>query len=89
MSEFILQLTLWIGGIYLLIGFAFAALFVVFGIGTLDSRATSGTWGFRLLILPGSAFLWPLLARRCLRGTGVPPEEKTAHRCIANEEERL
>ena len=30
----------------------------------------SGTWGFRLLILPGAAALWPLLLLRWLRAKG-------------------
>lgn len=65
--------------IYLVIGLAFAVAFVLFGAGRVDPAARRGTWGFRLLLLPGATALWPLLARRWWRGGG-PPEERNAHR---------
>lgn len=68
--------------VYLAAGLAFAVPFVVRGAGRIDPRARDGTIGFRLLILPGSAALWPLLALRWLRGA-PPPEERNAHRCAA------
>lgn len=49
-------------GVYLALGAGFAVWFVIDGVGRI-SPATRGTgWGFRLLIAPGSAALWPLLA---------------------------
>jgi hypothetical protein len=68
-------------GIYLLCGLAFAIAFVFAGAGRIDPHAKLGSWGFRLLILPGTAALWPLLARRWWKGARQPPEEQTAHRC--------
>ena len=62
------------------LGLLFAIAFVTVGAGRLDPVARSGTWGFRLLILPGSAALWPLLLRRWLRGDSQPPQEHNAHR---------
>ena len=53
----------------------------------IDPLARSGTWGFRLLILPGSALFWPLLAKRWFGGAPTPPEERTAHRVAAVERE--
>jgi hypothetical protein len=46
-------------GIGLLVGIAF----IVRGIDRLDPVATGSSWGFRLLILPGAAALWPLITR--------------------------
>lgn len=56
-----------LGELYLLFGLAFAGYFVMRGAGRLDPVAAQGTWGFRLLILPGSVALWPLLLVRLLR----------------------
>jgi len=70
-------------GIYLLCGLLFAIPFALKGAGKIDSHARHGSWGFRLLIIPGTMALWPLLARRWLAGIGEPPEETTAHRRAA------
>lgn len=43
------------------LGLVFAIVFVVAGVQRVDERAAGAGWGFRLLILPGSAALWPLL----------------------------
>jgi len=52
-------------GIYLGAGALFALVFVFGGgLGRVDPTARAGTLGFRLLILPGVAALWPLLAWR-------------------------
>jgi hypothetical protein len=42
----------------------FAAVFVAFGIGRVDPIARQAPLGFRLVVLPGCAALWPLLLRR-------------------------
>lgn len=70
--------------IYLAVGVIFAIAFVIRGVGKVDPAAQGGTIGFRLLILPGTAALWPILARRWLAGQG-PPEEDNPHRCAARE----
>ncbi len=70
-------------GAYLGCGVVFALPFVLVGVGRLDPRAAHGSWGFRLMILPGAALLWPLLALRWARGIHEPPVERTAHRCAA------
>ena len=69
-------------GLYLAAGVVFALVFVTLGVQRTDPAAHGGTWGFRLLILPGSAALWPLLLARWVRGGG-PPEERNAHRDAA------
>ena len=72
-------------GIYLLCGFVFAIPFVLAGTGKIDPHATHGSWGFRVLIIPGTVLLWPLLLRRWLRGVHEPPAENNAHRRAALE----
>ncbi len=52
---------------YIVAGAAFAALFLWRWVGRLDSAAEHGTWGFRLLVLPGVAALWPLFVVRLIR----------------------
>jgi hypothetical protein len=68
-------------GIYLACGFMFAVPFVLFGVKKIDPHAARGSWGFRLLIIPGTAAFWPLLLRRWMKGVHEPPEECDAHRC--------
>jgi hypothetical protein len=70
-------------GIYLLCGMIFAVFFALVGVGKIDPHAAHGTWGFRLLIMPGTILLWPLLALRWLKGVHEPPEERNAHRLSA------
>jgi hypothetical protein len=56
----------WVAGAYACAGVAFAAAFVTLGVARIDPVAKRAGWGFRLLILPGSVALWPLLAARWL-----------------------
>jgi hypothetical protein len=59
--------------IYMLAGVAFAAAFVTVGIARVDPVATHAPWGFRLMVMPGVAALWPLLLARWVqarRGAG-------------------
>ena len=69
--------------IYVAVGVLFAVYFVVKGAGKVDEVAREGTWGFRVLIFPGVAALWPLLASRLLRGVAQPPVERNPHRRLA------
>lgn len=70
----------WIAVVYLAVGVLIAAYFVTRGAGRIDPNAQHGTWGFRLLIFPGAAALWPVLLRRIVLGMGEPPVETNAHR---------
>ena len=72
-----------LAGLYLLCGFVFAIPFVLVGVGKIDPHAAHGSWGFRIHIFPGTTLLWPLLAKRWIRGVHEPPEEKNEHRCAA------
>ncbi len=52
---------------YGLIGAVFAVAFVMMGIQPVDSVAEHAPLGFRLIVLPGVAALWPLMLVRWLR----------------------
>lgn len=68
-----------LGG-YLACGFFFAMPFAFVGVRKIDPHAGPATWGFRLLIIPGTMIFWPLLLSRWCRGIHVPPPEGNAHR---------
>lgn len=70
--------------IYALVGLAFAIAFVARGVARVDPAAAGAPLGFRLLVLPGVAALWPLLAARWL-GRRPPPMERNAHRLAAGD----
>jgi len=70
-------------GIYLACGLAFAIPFALVGVKHIDPQAAHGSWGFRLLVIPGTIAFWPLLLKRWASGTKEPPEECTAHRRCA------
>ena len=64
MGEGLARLLVIAAGGYLALGLLFAVPFVVRWAGRLDGAAQAGSWGFRLLIVPGAVLLWPLLAAR-------------------------
>lgn len=84
MLQGVVSFLLLIAGLYLLAGLVFALLFAFRWVGLGDPAAGKGTWGFRLLIIPGAAALWPLLLRRMRSGRGHPPEPKDSHREAAS-----
>ena len=73
-----------LAGLYLLCGLIFAVPFVMAGVGKIDPHAAHGSWGFRLLILPGATLLWPLLAKRWMQGVHEP---QVSAECIVHNEE--
>jgi hypothetical protein len=70
-------------GVYLGCGLAFAIPFTLVGLKKIDPHAARGSWGFRLLIIPGTMAFWPLLLKRWASGAHEPPEEHNAHRLAA------
>ncbi|MFN0170462.1 MAG: hypothetical protein ACKV22_28920 [Bryobacteraceae bacterium] len=62
-----MTVALWLAGIYAGIGLVFAVVFVAVGIGRVDPNARKAPLGFRLIVLPGCAALWPLMAGRWMR----------------------
>ena len=67
-------------GIYLACGLVFAIPFALIGLKRIDPHAAHGSWGFRLLIVPGTMAFWPLLLHRWMTGIRQPPEERNTHR---------
>jgi hypothetical protein len=67
-------------GFYVAMGVVFALYFLVRGLRQIDPRAGGSTRGFRLIALPGLVALWPIVLRRFMSGSSVPPEEHNAHR---------
>ena len=72
-----------LAGLYLAAGLVFGVWFAARGAARLNPVARDGTWGFRLLIVPGSALLWPWLVARLRRAGPRPPRERNAHRDAA------
>ncbi len=70
-------------GAYLACGLVFAISFALAGVKRIDPHAAHGSWGFRLLVIPGTMAFWPLLLRRWLGGAHEPPEECTPHRACS------
>lgn len=54
-----------LAGAYAMFGLAFAVWFSIIGVNRIDSAARTAGIGFRMLIVPGAAALWPWLLRRC------------------------
>ena len=73
-------------GVYAALGIAFAVPFAIRGVGRIDEAAKEGSKGFRVLIVPGVAALWPLFFRRWLRSL-PPPEEDNPHRKAVKKKE--
>ena len=73
-------------GAYLACGLVFAIPFALVGVKKIDRHAAHGSWGFRLLVIPGTMAFWPLLLRRWATGAKAPPEECNAHRRAARKE---
>lgn len=57
---------------YAIVGLLFAIAFAARGARALDPNVDGAPWTFRLIIAPGAAALWPLLAARWARKRGEP-----------------
>lgn len=56
--------------VYAATGFVFACVFAIRGAGRVDPAAAKSGGGFRAIILPGAAALWPFLLYRWMRAGG-------------------
>lgn len=61
------QLILILIAAYAVVGIVFAVPFVSYGAVQIDPNAKNAPVGFRLVIVPGSAALWPFLAYRWIQ----------------------
>ncbi len=63
----VIEIMLMALGVYLAIGVLFAVAFAFVGAGKIDEVARHGPIGFRVLIVPGAAALWPMLLVKWIR----------------------
>ena len=56
---------------YTVIGVGVGVAFVVWGVGRVDEATTGTGWVFRVMILPGSVGLWPVVLAKWLAGRGA------------------
>ena len=70
MTESIAQIVILLAAAYLAIGVVFGLLVAAGLWRRLEPRADGGTIGFRVLVIPGAALLWPWLLPRVLRAGG-------------------
>ena len=64
MSDGLARLLVFAAAGYLAVGVVFAIPFAARWVGRLDPAANAGTWGVRILIVPGAVLLWPVLVAR-------------------------
>jgi len=83
MFETLVKTFVYVLEIYAGLGLIFAVPFAWFGVQRVDSEAQGSEVGFRLLILPGVAALWPMFLYRWTRTIVEPPVEKNPHRRLA------
>ncbi len=53
-----------VAGLYLVAGSLFAIFFLSKGMEKIDKATHGSGWGFRLIILPGTIVLWPVLLKK-------------------------
>ncbi len=80
MSDALIIWLLYVALAYIILGVLFAIPFVLRRIDHIDSSAEKSSWGFRLIVFPGSVALWPFLLRRLASGTSGYRREHTAHK---------
>ncbi len=60
----VVKIALILGLVYLLAGAMFAVFFLGKGIEKVDTASRGSGFGFRLILLPGTIALWPLLLNK-------------------------
>ena len=56
-----------IAGIYLVAGFLFAIAFITKGVSRIDEGAHGSSWGFKVIIIPGTIIFWPFLLSKWIK----------------------
>jgi len=64
--------------LYLVTGIFFAIVFLIKGIDKIDTTAHGSGWGFRIIILPGTIVLWPLLLNKWKKAKKVQHDKIAA-----------
>jgi hypothetical protein len=63
----IVSIILILAAVYLAAGVVFAIPFVLKGVTKIDEGAHGATWGFKIIIIPGTIVFWPFLLKRWIR----------------------
>jgi hypothetical protein len=69
----LIEIGLALGLTYTATGLVVGLVFVTVGVARIDPAARGTSVAFRLLILPGSAALWPVLVAKWARHQGESP----------------
>ena len=69
----LIEVGLALGVVYAAAGLVVGLVFVTVGVARIDPAARGTSVAFRLLILPGSAALWPVLVAKWARHQGESP----------------
>jgi hypothetical protein len=69
----LIEIGLVLGLAYTAAGLVVGLVFVTVGVARIDPAARGTSVAFRLLILPGSAALWPVLVAKWARHQGESP----------------
>ena len=80
MSETLASALVILAESYAAVGLVFAIAMISGGLRRIDPLGGHGSWGFKLLVIPGLLAFWPLMLRRWAAGRGAPPTERNAHR---------
>ncbi|MCB9898225.1 MAG: hypothetical protein H6825_09500 [Planctomycetes bacterium] len=82
MPVVVAEIVVWTAAAWLAAGLLFAVPFLAVGAGRIDPLARTGSFGFKLVVLPGVVALWPLLLLRWTRGAraapGATPHDRAA-----------
>lgn len=62
----VLQIFIWLFLAYLLAGLLFGCWFVFKGVNKVDPGMEGAPWTLRVLLLPGSMAIWPVLIKKVL-----------------------
>ena len=65
----IVSIILTMVAVYLAVGFVFVIPFVLKGVTKIDEGAHGATWGFRVIIIPGTIVFWPFLLNRWINAS--------------------
>jgi len=74
----LVSIILMAAALYLIAGVLFSILFLSKGIEKIDATAHGSSWGFRLIILPGTIVLWPVLLNKWIKEKKVQHDKTTA-----------
>ena len=76
--EAVIKILFLLMGLYLVAGLVFAVIFLIKGIEKTDEGAHGGTWGFKLIIIPGILALWPVLLKKWIKAKTITHDETAA-----------